>query len=259
MTEVGRWRLLIFLFPSMAGAAIASADRMKFPADPEAYEPSTKATSGSVTGPFAPVANAEQQQGLRDPGRPMVTSPMIEAPNASGAYAPSIPLIAPGVEEVPKPLTPDVNRGASPSKLPAEDSPPSKRIVKRQSHALTPAPPKSVVAVGIIGGILLISFLIKRLAGSERWREKSIPREPVLVPGVCGASITDIVGSPEYLRFFGLDATAREEDVLRAYRERSWSVHPDHGGDPAAFKEMQRRFEQSLAFVRRRRRSVSLP
>ena len=259
MTNVKRWRLWIVLFASMAGAAIASADRMNFPSDPEAYEPPAKVRSGSDASSFTPIAAGEQQPWLRTPPRSVGASPTLEASGAFGASETVLPLLAPRVEDEPKLAPPNVIRSASPSKAPAENPPQGNRIVKRQSHTLSPAPPKSVVAVGIIGGILLIALLIKQGAWREIRREKPMPREPVLVPGVGGASMADIVGPPEYLRFFGLDATAREEDVLRAYRDRLWSVHPDHGGDPAAFKEMQRQFEQSLTFVRRRRRPVTLP
>lgn len=259
MTDVRRWRLGILLLSSMASAAIASADRMNFPTDPKAYEPPTKARSGPITDPFAPNAASEEQQGLRHADRPTVISPILEMPDTSGADAPSVQLPAPWVEEKPQPVTPNDNRSVPPSKRPDEVSPPSKRFVKAQSHDRSPTPPKTVIAVGIVGGIVLFGFLIHRLSEYKRRREKPMPREPVLLTGVGGASIAEIVGPPEYLRFFGLDSMACEEDVLRAYRERSWAVHPDHGGDAAAFKDMQRRFEQSLAFVRRRRRTVSLP
>ncbi len=259
MTDVGRWRFGIFLLSSLASAAIASADRMKFPTDPNAYDPPTKAQSGPVTAPSAPNAASEEQQGLRHADRPKVTSPMLEAPDTTGADALSIQLTEPWVEEKAQSVAPNDNRNATPSGPSGEVTPPTKQTVNSKSYARSPTPPKTVIAVGVVGVILLIAFLLHRLSEYTRRREKPVLREPVLVTGVGGASIEEIVGPPEYLRFFGLDAMACEEDVLRAYRERSWAVHPDRGGDAAAFKEMQWRFEQSLAFVRRRRRPFSPP
>jgi hypothetical protein len=48
------------------------------------------------------------------------------------------------------------------------------------------------------------------------------------------------------------DATLAE--VKRAYRQRALATHPDRGGDPAAFRELQRAHERALARRRRPRR-----
>lgn len=79
-------------------------------------------------------------------------------------------------------------------------------------------------------------------------------RKPWLASGVRSGGAADMLGPPEYLAFFGLDEKAREADVVQAYRAQSRRLHPDRGGDAAEFKAMQRRFEQAIAFVRRRDR-----
>lgn len=220
---------------------MASADRINFPADPQAYEPPSAAKSVAVADPLLPNADAKQQFKSGYSAPPTAPSSLNEALRSSGAHAPSIPATGPP--------TPPLEEASKPAPQP------SKLIVKRQLTAHLTTPTTGVFVVGITGGILLIGGLLSDWAR----RKRSPAREPVLIPGMSDASPADVVGPPDYLLFFGLDATAREQDVLRAYRERSWTVHPDHGGDPAAFKEMQRRFEQSLAFVRRRSRQAGRP
>ena len=49
----------------------------------------------------------------------------------------------------------------------------------------------------------------------------------------------------------GLAPDASPEDVKRAYRKKALLTHPDHGGDEAAFREVQRAYE--VAYERRSR------
>ena len=48
-----------------------------------------------------------------------------------------------------------------------------------------------------------------------------------------------------------LSPAASSEDVKRAYRKKALLTHPDHGGDEAAFREVQHAYE--VAFERRSR------
>lgn len=50
----------------------------------------------------------------------------------------------------------------------------------------------------------------------------------------------------------GVTSNATLEEIKRAYRERALATHPDRGGDPAAFRALQRAYERAVA--RRRRR-----
>lgn len=45
----------------------------------------------------------------------------------------------------------------------------------------------------------------------------------------------------------GLRPGASFEAIKRAHRERALATHPDHGGDPEAFRQVQRAFERLKA------------
>lgn len=55
--------------------------------------------------------------------------------------------------------------------------------------------------------------------------------------------------TPACLIALGLSLPCSREQVLAAYRQRVKVLHPDHGGDRAAFLRMQRHFEAALQFV----------
>jgi len=57
----------------------------------------------------------------------------------------------------------------------------------------------------------------------------------------------DLRGTEDY-DFFGLDADECDEKTIdRAYRRASTKLHPDKGGDEAAFAEMRKRYDQLKA------------
>ena len=48
----------------------------------------------------------------------------------------------------------------------------------------------------------------------------------------------------------GLEQGASPDEIKRAYRARALETHPDRGGDPAVFREVQRAFERLRAKMR---------
>ena len=55
--------------------------------------------------------------------------------------------------------------------------------------------------------------------------------------------------TPHSVMALGLMLPCTEEDVMRAYRQRVKSLHPDRGGDQRRFLLLQAQFEEALAFV----------
>jgi molecular chaperone DnaJ len=51
----------------------------------------------------------------------------------------------------------------------------------------------------------------------------------------------------EMFAALGLGLEASAPDVVRAFRRRAMEVHPDHGGDPEAFKRLVRVRDAALA------------
>ncbi len=47
------------------------------------------------------------------------------------------------------------------------------------------------------------------------------------------------------LRGLGLDALATLEEIEQAYRDLAMRLHPDRGGDPEAFKQLQSHYEEA--------------
>jgi hypothetical protein len=54
-------------------------------------------------------------------------------------------------------------------------------------------------------------------------------------------------GHPSYLEILRLRPSFSEEDAHRAFREAAKTAHPDRGGDPKAFIELQQAYERALA------------
>jgi hypothetical protein len=55
--------------------------------------------------------------------------------------------------------------------------------------------------------------------------------------------------TPDCLDTLGLDRSATEDDVREAFRARSKELHPDHSGDPAAFRRLRDAYEDALEAV----------
>ena len=55
--------------------------------------------------------------------------------------------------------------------------------------------------------------------------------------------------APECLDALGLDRSATEADVRNAFRAQSKELHPDHGGDAAAFRRLRDAYEDALETV----------
>jgi hypothetical protein len=53
------------------------------------------------------------------------------------------------------------------------------------------------------------------------------------------------------LRFFGLDAAATSTDLKRVYRAHALREHPDRGGDPVRFQQLQEYYEQACRLLTR--------
>jgi curved DNA-binding protein CbpA len=55
------------------------------------------------------------------------------------------------------------------------------------------------------------------------------------------------------LALLGLRVPYTRQDAEQAFREAAKAAHPDHGGDPSRFKELQSAYEQALALLDERR------
>ncbi len=56
--------------------------------------------------------------------------------------------------------------------------------------------------------------------------------------------------APKCLEFLGLRPPVTAEDVKQAYLAKALTMHPDRGGDPGQFIQLQRAFEEANEFVR---------
>jgi len=62
------------------------------------------------------------------------------------------------------------------------------------------------------------------------------------------------------LKLLGLQPPYTAQEAEQAFREAAKAAHPDHGGDPRAFVELQTAYEQALALLEeRRQRSTPQP
>jgi hypothetical protein len=57
---------------------------------------------------------------------------------------------------------------------------------------------------------------------------------------------------PRCLSVFGLTWPCTREELLKAYREKIKSHHPDRGGDQRRFLALQAHFEEAMQMVRKR-------
>ncbi|MFV2066841.1 MAG: hypothetical protein ACC645_07640 [Pirellulales bacterium] len=63
--------------------------------------------------------------------------------------------------------------------------------------------------------------------------------------------------TPSAISALGLSLPCTEEDLLRAYRQRVKTLHPDRGGDRRKFLRLQRDFEQAAQFLEQQEPSVA--
>lgn len=78
---------------------------------------------------------------------------------------------------------------------------------------------------------------VERILGAD-WQRRFRAPTPRRDEGIEPAAALRELG-------LGLDATA--SDVARAFRRRAMETHPDHGGDPEAFKRLVRVRDAALA------------
>jgi hypothetical protein len=57
---------------------------------------------------------------------------------------------------------------------------------------------------------------------------------------------------PRCLVVFGLGWPCTKDELLRAYRDKIKTHHPDHGGDQRRFMALQAHFEEAMQMVRQR-------
>ena len=58
-------------------------------------------------------------------------------------------------------------------------------------------------------------------------------------------------GSSSHYQVLGIPVTATEKDIKVAYRKAARLAHPDHGGDPAAFRRVTLAYETLIDAKRR--------
>ena len=58
-------------------------------------------------------------------------------------------------------------------------------------------------------------------------------------------------GSSSHYQVLGIPVTATEKDIKVAYRKAARTAHPDHGGDPAAFRRVTLAYETLIDTKRR--------
>jgi hypothetical protein len=83
-------------------------------------------------------------------------------------------------------------------------------------------------------------------AGSSA-QGRSGGRSTTATTNVAGATATSIWET------LGITARATADDLKRAFRQRALATHPDRGGDPEAFRQVQRAFKEAQRRIARRR------
>jgi len=82
------------------------------------------------------------------------------------------------------------------------------------------------------------------LAGQKPWFEvegRPVRKGDEAVTGTAKPVV------PNAASILGVTGDATPDDIKRAYRERALETHPDRGGDPEAFRAVQRAYEQLAA------------
>jgi hypothetical protein len=74
----------------------------------------------------------------------------------------------------------------------------------------------------------------------------------VIVRGIPFVNVPDWARehTPRAVAALGLRMPCTENDLMRAYRRRVKTMHPDHGGDQQRFLRLQADFEEALNLVR---------
>jgi hypothetical protein len=76
---------------------------------------------------------------------------------------------------------------------------------------------------------------------------KPRPEKP---PAPAAAPAGTPANNPSLWEILGISAKAPLEEIKAAYRKRALETHPDHGGDPSAFRALVRAYQ--MALLRRR-------
>jgi hypothetical protein len=111
--------------------------------------------------------------------------------------------------------------------------------------ALTIAFVAAVVAVPLAGYVFM--------AMDVRAYVRSLKRGlAVVVRGLPFVDLPDWARdhTPRAVAALGLRMPCTEDDLMRAYRRRVKTMHPDHGGDQRRFLRLQADFEEALTLVR---------
>lgn len=91
------------------------------------------------------------------------------------------------------------------------------------------------------------------LVGQPPWREKKIAGDAE--SGARHSSKrrpTKETPRASVWAILGIPAQSSVTEIKRAYRKRALETHPDHGGDPEAFRTVQRAYEEALVRAVRR-------
>jgi hypothetical protein len=76
------------------------------------------------------------------------------------------------------------------------------------------------------------------------------PRPRPEKPPAPAAPVGTPANNPSLWEILGISSKAPLEEIKAAYRKRALETHPDHGGDPSAFRALVRAYQ--MALLRRR-------
>jgi len=96
-----------------------------------------------------------------------------------------------------------------------------------------------------------VGLTIEAIRGMERWgTEEMVDRAFTGFAALPESIITPPPSRPhrEWYQVLGVDSSANAHDVRSAYREMLKLYHPDAGGDPAEFAEIQKAYQEWQAF-----------
>lgn len=103
-----------------------------------------------------------------------------------------------------------------------------------------------------LGFVRMVAFLFK--TGQEASRRQKRANEfqppPEVIKTRAAEPQPNFLKRP-YFEALGLDDTATPGEVLAAYRQLAFDLHPDRGGDPDEFKKLHGNFEKAMAYAER--------